>query len=167
MGVTHDTLFQEVPIVVKNSHLVNELLLELSEEIPASVDSTGVGSAFMDLGCANVLEEQLKHLMLTVDELNQEAIKYNKYQNIALKQCQEKARWAAKRQQDNNPGQPVARTHYPMRTSTKCSSPPHPPQSLTPSSSQARHSPPHRTCRSSARKPWQNGSSPTRFRKRG
>jgi len=100
--VTHDTLFQEVPIVVKNSHLVNELLLELSEEIPASVDSTGVGSAFMDLGCANVLEEQLKHLMLTVDELNQEAIKYNKYQNIALKQCQEKARWAAKRQQDNN-----------------------------------------------------------------
>ena len=56
------------------------------------VDSTGVGSAFMDLGCANVLEEQLKHLMLTVDELNQEAIKYNKYQNIALKQCQEKAR---------------------------------------------------------------------------
>ena len=34
--VTHDTLFQEVPIVVKNSHLVNELLLELSEEIPAS-----------------------------------------------------------------------------------------------------------------------------------
>ena len=46
----------------------------------------------MDLGCANVLEEQLKHLMLTVDELNQEAIKYNKYQNIALKQCQEKAR---------------------------------------------------------------------------
>ena len=65
------------------------------------------------------------------------------------------------------PGQPEVRTHFPRRTSTKCSSPSHHPQSLTPSSSPARHSPPHRTCRSSARKPWQNGSSRTRFRKRG
>ena len=85
--VSHDSLFQEVPIVVKNSHLVNELLLELSEQVPSDV-----GSSFLDLGSANVLEEQLKYLMETVDELNQEAIKFNKYQNVALKQCQEKAR---------------------------------------------------------------------------
>ena len=88
--VSHDTLFQEVPIVVKNSHLVNELLLELSEETADHSDH--FGASFLDLGCANVLEEQLKYLMETVDELNQEAIKFNKYQNIALKQCQEKAR---------------------------------------------------------------------------
>jgi len=31
--VTHNNLFQEVPIVVKNSPLVNELLLELSEKV--------------------------------------------------------------------------------------------------------------------------------------
>lgn len=99
--VSHDTLFQEVPIVVKNSHLVNELLLELSEQVPAVADSH-VGSSFLDLGSANVLEEQLKYLMETVDELNQEAIKFNKYQNVALKQCQEKARWAQKRQLENN-----------------------------------------------------------------
>merc|ERR1711974_525025 len=167
MGVTHDTLFQEVPIVVKNSHLVNELLLELSEEIPASVDSTGVGSAFMDLGCANVLEEQLKHLMLTVDELNQEAIKYNSTRTSHSNNARRKQDGLPNASKTTTRGQPVARTHYPMRTSTKCSSPSLPPQSLTPSSSQARHSPPHRTCRSSARKPWQNGSSPTRFRKRG
>jgi len=95
--VSHDSLFQEVPIVVKNSHLVNELLLELSEQVPSDV-----GSSFLDLGSANVLEEQLKYLMETVDELNQEAIKFNKYQNVALKQCQEKARWASKRQLENN-----------------------------------------------------------------
>ena len=88
--VSHDSLFQEVPIVVKNSHLVNELLLELSEEVEPTVPQ--VGSSFLDLGSANVLEEQLKYLMETVDELNQEAIKFNKYQNVALKQCQEKAR---------------------------------------------------------------------------
>jgi len=33
LRVTHDNLFQEVPVVVKNSHLVNELLLELSEQV--------------------------------------------------------------------------------------------------------------------------------------
>ena len=33
LKVSHDNLFQEVPIVVKNSHLVNELLLELSEQV--------------------------------------------------------------------------------------------------------------------------------------
>jgi translation initiation factor 3 subunit H len=55
-----------VPIIVKNSHLVNELLLELSEQIP--VDA---GRQFLDLGTADVLEEQLKHLIVSVDELNQ------------------------------------------------------------------------------------------------
>lgn len=94
--VSHDSLFQEVPIVVKNSHLVNALLLELSEQTPIEC-----GSQSLDLGCANVLTDQLKYLMETVDELNQEAIKFNKYQNMALKQCQEKARWAQKRQIEN------------------------------------------------------------------
>lgn len=94
--VSHDTLFQEVPIVIKNSHLMNELLLELSEQIP-----TESGTQFLDLGSANVLQDQLKYLMETVDELNQEAIKFNKYQNMALKQCQDKARWAQKRQIEN------------------------------------------------------------------
>ncbi len=55
-----------MPIIVKNSHLVNELLLELSEQIP--VDA---GRQFLDLGTADVLEEQLKHLIVSVDELNQ------------------------------------------------------------------------------------------------
>ncbi|QQP56597.1 Eukaryotic translation initiation factor 3 subunit H [Caligus rogercresseyi] len=38
MKVSHDGIFSEVPIHVKNSHLVNELLLELSEQIPWSPD---------------------------------------------------------------------------------------------------------------------------------
>ena len=95
--VTHDTLFQEVPIVIKNSHLVNELLLELSEQIPV-----GLGNQFLDLGTADVLEGQLKHLMETVDELNQEAIKFNKFQNASVKQFQDKTRWLQRRQLENN-----------------------------------------------------------------
>ncbi len=54
--------------MVKNSHLVNELLLELSEQVPLK---QGAGSSFLDLGTSDVLEGQLKHLMDTVDELNQ------------------------------------------------------------------------------------------------
>ena len=83
LKVSYDSFFQEVPIVVKNSHLVNELLLELSEQVPVQA-----GTQFLDLGTADVLEKQLRHLMDTVDELNQEAIKYNKYQNMAVKQFQ-------------------------------------------------------------------------------
>ena len=40
--------------------------------------------------------------MDTVDELNQEAIKFNKYQNAAVKQFQDKTRYLQKRQLENN-----------------------------------------------------------------
>ncbi len=70
--VTHDNLFTEVPIIVKNSHLVNELLLELSEQVPVEA-----GLQFLDLGTADVLEEQLKFLITSVDELNQARVHSN------------------------------------------------------------------------------------------
>lgn len=94
--VQHDNLFQEVPICIRNSHLVNELMLELSEQIPVEA-----GSQFLDLGCANVLEEQLKYLIETVDELNQECVKYNKYQGATVKLCHDKAKWVQRRQVEN------------------------------------------------------------------
>ena len=83
LKMSYASLFTEVPVTIKNSHLVNELLLEMSEQIP-----TEKGAQFLDLGTADVLEGQLKHLMDSVDELNQEAIKYNKFQNMSIKQFQ-------------------------------------------------------------------------------
>lgn len=53
---------------------MNELLLELSEQIPAEA-----GRQFLDLGTADVLEEQLKHLINGVDELNQ--VKWTPFRN--------------------------------------------------------------------------------------
>ncbi|TRY62693.1 hypothetical protein TCAL_02053 [Tigriopus californicus] len=94
--VTYDTVFQEVPIAIKNSHLVNELLLELSEQVPAEANPQ-----YLDLGSADVLEKQLKHLIDSVDDLNLESIKFNKYQNMSIKQFQDKTRYLQKRQQDN------------------------------------------------------------------
>lgn len=97
LKVSYSQLFDEVPITIKNSHLVNEVLLELSEEIP-----TERGNQFLDLGTADVLETQLKHLMDSVDEVNQESIKFNKYQTMAMKQFQDKTRYLQRRQQENS-----------------------------------------------------------------
>ena len=80
LKVTHDQLFEEVPIIIKNSHLVNELLLELSEQIPIEA-----GCQFLDLGTAGVLEEQLKYLIGSVDELNQVDIPTNGFLTFLVK----------------------------------------------------------------------------------
>ena len=97
LQVSYRTLFQEVPITIKNSHLVNELMLELSEQIPSES-----GSHFLDLGSSDVLEGQLKYLMETVDEFNQEAIRYNKFRDMTMKQYQDKMKYVQKRQTDNS-----------------------------------------------------------------
>jgi len=90
-------LMTEVPIVIKNSHLMNALLLEIQEQLPLDVG----GVQFLDLGTSGTLETQLRVMMDAVDELNQESIKFNKHQNMVLKQYQEKTRWIQKRQLEN------------------------------------------------------------------
>jgi len=42
------------------------------------------------------------NLMDAVDELNGESVKYNKYQNMAVKQFQDKTRWLQRRQHENS-----------------------------------------------------------------
>ena len=59
------------------------------------------GTQFLDLGTAHTLETELRAMMDAVDELNQESIKFNKHQNMVLKQYQEKTRWIQKRQLEN------------------------------------------------------------------
>ena len=59
------------------------------------------GAQFLDLGTAHTLETELRAMMDAVDELNQESIKFNKHQNMVLKQYQEKTRWIQKRQLEN------------------------------------------------------------------
>jgi len=97
LKMSYDSLMCEVPIVIKNSHLMNALLLELQEQLPLKAG----GSQFLDLGTTETLETQLRVMMDSVDELNQESIKFNKHQNLVLKQYQEKTRWLQKRQLEN------------------------------------------------------------------
>lgn len=46
---------------------------------------------------STVLEGQLRHLMDRVDDLNQEAIKFNRYQQAVVRQSTEKHRYLQKR----------------------------------------------------------------------
>merc|ERR1712002_1074098 len=97
LHISYESMFTQVPIVIKNSHLMNALMLEMSEQLTLDVG----GTQFLDLGTAHTLETELRAMMDAVDELNQESIKFNKHQNMVLKQYQEKTRWIQKRQLEN------------------------------------------------------------------
>lgn len=94
--VGYENLFVELPIVVRNSPLTNIVMSELEEMVPEEA-----GTKYLDLGTATVLETQLRSMMDRVDELNQEAIKFNRYQSMVIRQQQDKNRLLAKRQQEN------------------------------------------------------------------
>lgn len=92
LKVGYESLLTEVPVVIRNSPLTNILMSELSELVPPQE-----GSNFLDLGTASVLEGQLRSLMEHVDDLNQEAIKFNRYQQQVVRQAQDKHRYLQKR----------------------------------------------------------------------
>ena len=92
LKIGFENLFVEIPIVVRNSPLTNIMLSELSEMVPEEE-----GNKFLDLGTASVLENQLRAMMDRVDELNQEAIKFNRFQQQVIRQQQDKHRLLAKR----------------------------------------------------------------------
>lgn len=81
LKISYEKLFVEIPIYIKNSPLTNIMMSELGELIPEES-----GTHFLDLGTASVLENHLRSLMERVDELNQEATKFNKYQQAVIRQ---------------------------------------------------------------------------------
>uniref|UniRef100_A0AC35U0P2 MPN domain-containing protein n=1 Tax=Rhabditophanes sp. KR3021 TaxID=114890 RepID=A0AC35U0P2_9BILA len=75
-GLTYQTIFEELPIVVKNSHLANVMFAQLNiEKEDAFCDS------LHDLSLENTgnLEKSLRGMNAGVDELNKQLSSYNKY----------------------------------------------------------------------------------------
>merc|ERR1739847_184182 len=72
LHISFETMLTQVPIVIKNSHLINALLLDMQEKLPLSSG----GAQYLDLGTATTLETQIRSMMDSVDELNQESIKF-------------------------------------------------------------------------------------------
>uniref|UniRef100_A0A0K8TRM7 Eukaryotic translation initiation factor 3 subunit H n=1 Tax=Tabanus bromius TaxID=304241 RepID=A0A0K8TRM7_TABBR len=96
LKISYESLFVEVPIVIENSPLTNIMMSELADMVPEEE-----GTRFLDLGTASVLENHLRCLIERVDELYQEATKFNKYQQAVVKQEQEKHRMLVKQAQEN------------------------------------------------------------------
>jgi translation initiation factor 3 subunit H len=96
LNIGYEKLFMEIPIHVRNSALSNIMMMELGEMVQEEE-----GSHFLDLGTAGVLESHIRVMMDRVDELYQEANKFNKYQQLVMRQEQEKHRQLNKLTQEN------------------------------------------------------------------
>jgi len=72
-GVSFETMFDELPIVIKNSHLVNVVLSELA------LANDGCEPVQLELGSKRSLEKCMRATMNQVDELNRCISSYNKY----------------------------------------------------------------------------------------
>merc|ERR1711976_328585 len=106
-GISFESMFEEVPVVVKNSHLVNTLLCELEEMSPSENQHN-----FLDLATGTVLEKNVQLLIDSVDDLSQDANKYFNFQRQQARQNQAKQQYIQKRQQENQ--QRVARGEQPL-----------------------------------------------------
>ncbi|XP_003737547.1 eukaryotic translation initiation factor 3 subunit H [Galendromus occidentalis] len=93
---SYSELFEEIPVQIRNSHLMNLLQCELSEMVPSHV-----GKQFLDMSTAFSLERQLQATMECVDTLNQETNKMLNYQRQVMRHAQQKQVALAKRSQEN------------------------------------------------------------------
>jgi len=96
-GLGFEKMFEEVPVMIKNSHLINSLLCEIEELTP----STDNKYSFLDLSMSSYLEKNVRLLMDSVDDLSQDANKFFNYQRQVAKQQQSKQQFLAKRTQEN------------------------------------------------------------------
>lgn len=62
--MSFDKFFEEIPLVIKNSHLINALLCELEEETPVDC-----GKQLLDMGGFGVLEKSMQSHMKCVEEV--------------------------------------------------------------------------------------------------
>lgn len=94
--VGHQSLFTEIKVVLKNSPLMNVLQTELYEKMPGLEESQ-----LLDLGSLSTVDRQMRSLMESIDELSQEAARFNAYQRQVSKQAQDKHKYIQKKAADN------------------------------------------------------------------
>ncbi|KAK2083482.1 Eukaryotic translation initiation factor 3 subunit H [Saguinus oedipus] len=121
-NITFEYMFEEVPIVIKNSHLINVLMWEL-EKKSAVADK----HELLSLASSNHLGKNLQLLMDRVDEMSQDIVKYNTYMRNTSKQQQQKHQYQQRRQQENMQRQSQGETPLPEEDLSKLFKPPQPP----------------------------------------
>ncbi|RWS17684.1 JAB1 ubiquitin protease-like protein [Dinothrombium tinctorium] len=78
--MSFDKFFEEIPIRIRNSHLITALMCELEDQMP--VDE---GKQFLDMGTVSVLEKSLQSSMKCVEDVSKWA---NYQKQIIMKQQQ-------------------------------------------------------------------------------
>ncbi|XP_065061841.1 eukaryotic translation initiation factor 3 subunit H-like [Rhopilema esculentum] len=106
-GVSYDNLFEEVPVIIKNSNLACILLCEI-EEMSNIKDK----DSFLSLATGSYLEKSVQLLMEGADELCQDAQKLHNYQRNNSRQQQQIDGYKAKRAAEND--QRIKRGEQPL-----------------------------------------------------
>ncbi|KAK2537175.1 Eif3h [Columba livia] len=121
-NICYENMFEEVPIVIKNSYLINVMLWEL-EKKSAVADR----HELLSLASSNHLGKSLQLLMDRVDEMSQDIVKYNTYLRNVSKQQQQKHQYQQRRQQENSQRQSRGEPPLPEEDINKLFKPPQPP----------------------------------------
>ncbi|XP_076463227.1 eukaryotic translation initiation factor 3 subunit H-B-like [Babylonia areolata] len=123
--ISFENMFEEIPVVLKNSHLVNVLLCELAETTKRDHKFN-----FLDLGTSAVLEKNLRQLMECVDDVAMDTNKYLNFQRQNFRQTQAKQQHLQKRQQENQQRQARGEPPLPEEDINKLFKPLQPPPRL-------------------------------------
>eukprot|EP00057_Strongylocentrotus_purpuratus_P030053 XP_780589.3 PREDICTED: eukaryotic translation initiation factor 3 subunit H-B [Strongylocentrotus purpuratus] len=94
-GLSFDKLFEEIPIVIKNSYLVKTQICEIEGLSTAGDDN------FLSLSTGTLLEKNVELLMDQVDDLWQDTNKFFNYQRSMAKTNQAKTQHINKRTAEN------------------------------------------------------------------
>ncbi len=90
--LTYERLLVEVPLVIRNSHLINVFLSDLELEWDPRVAHGGDTGrrefAELDLGLSGAMERQLRMLMSGVEDVTSETSKFVMHQRLVAKQQQ-------------------------------------------------------------------------------
>ncbi|PIO70881.1 Mov34/MPN/PAD-1 family protein [Teladorsagia circumcincta] len=108
-NLTYQTMFEELPIVIKSSHLVNVMMAELSLAPTRIADRF---STHLELGSRRSLEKSVRAMMANIDELNKSISAYGKYVNDKQKHDNMIYNLTQKRQAENE--QRLARGEPPL-----------------------------------------------------
>uniref|UniRef100_A0A671KU92 Eukaryotic translation initiation factor 3 subunit H n=1 Tax=Sinocyclocheilus anshuiensis TaxID=1608454 RepID=A0A671KU92_9TELE len=118
-SVGFENMFEEVPIVIKNSHLISVLLWELEDKSTAADKHE-----LLNLSSSTHLEKSLQMLMDRVDDMSQDIVKYNNYCRSLSKQQQQKHQYIQRRQQENAQRQSRGEPPLPEEDLSKMFKPP-------------------------------------------
>jgi len=97
LKLNFENMFTEIPVVIRNSHLVNVLMCELEQKATESEKYQ-----FLDLATSSMLEKNLRQLIECVDDVAADTNKYLTFQKLYQRQQQSKQQHIHKRTQENS-----------------------------------------------------------------